>query len=123
MLPSLVNVVPTAPPVQHSPIPMELNMKESEGVDLEKREQLLREQAAKVEFLAAQLERKEMENAQLRAWIEQGKPVIPTYQQTHDTLITPDGMTQNTPQLAQQLYQNSAAAGVQTTQQAVPQQL
>jgi len=93
VLPSILTVVPTSP------------AQEVEN-ELEKREMQLRDQSTKMEYLAAQLERKEMENAQLRAYLEQYK-TVPTYSQAHDSLIQADVLAQSN-QMAQ-LYQNSTA--------------
>jgi len=113
LLPSLGSVVPT--PAAPSPIPtaqLDLsNVREIEN-ELERRDMQIRDQSTKVEYLAQQLEKKEYENAQLRAWMEQYKPLISGYQPTHDTLIAADVLSQNQSQIAQQLYQNSTAAGV-----------
>lgn len=116
VLPSILSVVPTSP--SHTPVQQQLDMNVKEvEVELEKRDMQLRDQSTKMEYLAAQLERKEMENAQLRAYLEQYKPPVvtmPSYQQTHDSLISADVMAANT-QIAQ-LYQNSANPVVQTHQ-------
>jgi len=116
LLPSIVSVVPTTPTTHPSPIPtsqMDLTNTKEVETELEKRDSQIRDQSTKVDFLAQQLEKKEYENQQLRTWIEQYKPLISGYQQTHDTLIAADVMAQNT------LYQNSTAAGVT----AVPHQI
>lgn len=116
LLPSIVSV--TTPTTHHSRLTLPpthtqqldlSNVKDVES-ELEKRELQIRDQGQKLEYLSQQLERKEMENNELRNWIDQCKLrfALPAgYQPPHDSLINAE-MIQNNNQLAQQIYQNSA---------------
>jgi len=117
-------LAPSSP--QSISTPIDIVPKESEG-ELEKRESQIRDQNSRLEFLSQQLERKEIENAQLRTWMEQyNKPTFA--QPAHDSLMaTSDAIISNNAnsvavqdqqqQQAQQIYQNTTPIPSTTQQQ------